>query len=264
MRAEHRHELKQNALAEWLFNIPVWAKQNVRTITYVSAVVVIVLAYSLWYRYQKTVVSSREQTALTGLLAQLPQQKAQIAQAQAQGMDVSYALLQMANELDSLAGTSKKDDVAALALIKEAEILRTELHYRLGVVNQQDLISQITRAKDNYTKALDTYLKRSPNPELEAMAKLGLGLCEEELGNFDQAKAMYNEIAANSRFEGTSSAAAAKQRLATMDFFKQKITLPPGPKSAQAAVAEPNANETQTPAPQINIIPQTNAPGPNF
>jgi tetratricopeptide (TPR) repeat protein len=246
MRAEHRHELKQNALAEWLFNLPQWAMQNLRTISYISAVVVIVVAYIIWYRYQKTVVTAREQNAITSLLSQLPQQKSQIAQAQAQGMDVSYTLLQMANELDSIAGSSKKDAVAALALIKEAEILRTELHFRLGAISQQDLINQINRAKENYTKALDTYLKRSPNKTLEAMAKLGLGLCEEEIGNFDQAKVLYNEIVTATQYQGTTPAAAAKRRLETMDLFKQKIVLLPEPKAAPA-VTEPN----MTAQPQI-------------
>jgi tetratricopeptide (TPR) repeat protein len=245
MRAEHRHELKQNALAEWLSDLPQWAMQNLRTISYISAVVVIVVAYIIWYRYQKTVVTAREQNAITSLLSQLPQQKAQIAQAQAQGMDVSYTLLQMANELDSIAGSSKNDAVAALALIKDAEILRTELHFRLGAISQQDLTNQVNRAKENYTKALDV-LKRSPNKTLEGMAKLGLGLCEEELGNFDQAKVLYNEIATDARFQGTTPAAAAKQRLETMDLFKQKIVLLPEPKAAPA-VTEPN----MTAQPQI-------------
>jgi tetratricopeptide (TPR) repeat protein len=245
MRAEHRHELKQNALAEWLFSLPDLAMQNLRTISYVSAVVVIVVAYIIWYRYQKTVVTAREQNAITSLLSQLPQQKAQIAQAQAQGMDVSYTLVQMANELDSIAGSSKKDAVAALALIKNAEILRTELHFRLGAISQQDLTNQVNRAKENYTKALDV-LKRSPNKTLEAMAKLGLGLCEEEIGNFDQAKVLYNEIATATQYQGTTPAAAAKRRLETMDLFKQKIVLQPEPKAAPA-VTEPN----MTAQPQI-------------
>ncbi|MCJ7728616.1 MAG: hypothetical protein MUO27_01860, partial [Sedimentisphaerales bacterium] len=62
MRAEHRHELKTNELAEWLNNLPIWAKQNLRIIIYVSAVVVIVAVSYLYHRYQKTVVAGREQT----------------------------------------------------------------------------------------------------------------------------------------------------------------------------------------------------------
>jgi tetratricopeptide (TPR) repeat protein len=263
MRAEHRHELKTNELAEWLGNLPIWAKQNLRMIIYASAVVVIVAASYLYHRYQKTVVAGREQTAMTGLLAyQLPEQKRQIANTQAQGMDVSYMLLQMANDLDGIAGNTKEDAVAAMVLIKEAEILRTELQFRPGTVSQQDLTNQINQAKENYTKALDTYLKRSPNRSLEALANLGLGLCEEELGDFDQARKIYNEVAANAAFEGTTAAAAAKQRLTSMDFFKQKLVLKPAPASAPSAMPETPAIQS-IPAQTSPVVPEANAPGLN-
>jgi tetratricopeptide (TPR) repeat protein len=271
MRAEHRHELKTNELALWLSNLPIWVKQNTRTITYVSAVVVIVAASYFYHRYQKTVVAGRERIAVTGLLAQLPDQKVQIAQAQAQGADVSYTLLQVANELDNIAGSAKKDAVAAMALIKEAEILRTETHFRLGTVSQQDLTTQINQAKEDYTKALNTYLKRSPNCSLEALANLGLGLCEEELGNFDEARKIYNEVATNTAFDGTTAAAAAKQRLVSMDSFNQKLVLKPAPAAAAeppAMPAEgaeiqpaPSAIEGAAPAQTSPVVPEANAPG---
>ncbi len=251
MRAEHRHELKTNELAEWLGNLPIWAKQNLRMIIYVSAVVVIIALSYLYHRYQKTVVAKREQTAATGLMAQLPQQKAQIAQAQAQGVDVSYMLLQMADDLDNIAGNTKEDAVAAMTLIKEAEILRTELHFRLGTVSQQDLATQINRAKENYTKAINTYLKRSPNRSLEALANLGLGLCEEELGNFEEARKLYDEVATGAAFEGTTAAAAAKQRLTSMDFFKQKLVLEPAPAAAAESPAPPAGGTEIQPAPNV-------------
>jgi tetratricopeptide (TPR) repeat protein len=256
MRAEHRHELKTNELALWLSNLPIWAKQNARMIIYVSVVVVFVAVYTLWYRYQKTVVSAREQSAMTAILSQLPQQKTYVArQAETEGVDASYMLLQTAEAMENVANNTKNDAVAAVALIKEAEILRTELHFRLGAVSQQDYATQINRAKENYTKALNTYLKRSPNCSLEALANIGLGLCEEELGNFDQARKLYNEVATSDAFKGTTAAAAAKQRLALMDSYNRKLVLKPAPASATAATPQapaiqpaPSAIEGAVPA----------------
>lgn len=258
MKAEHRHELKTNELAQWLSSLPAWAQQNLRTIIYVTAVVVIVVAYTIWYRYQQTVVVSREQTNMTALLTQLPQLKAYIAQTQTEGKDNSYMLMEPANALESIAGSAKNDSVAALALIKQADILRTELHFRPGPIGRQDLENQIGRAKQYYTKALVEHLERSPNRSLEAMAKLGLGLCEEELGNLDQARKIYDELATGATLEGTTSAAAAKQRLALMDSFNQKIVLMPAPKPVIPAPTEPPAI---LPAPefQVQIAPETNA-----
>ena len=245
MKAEHRHELKTNDLAIWLGNLPTWANQNLRTIIYVLIVVVLVLASSFYYRYQKTSVAEREQSNMTMLVSQLPQQKAFISQKQLENQDNAYMLFQLTDELDSIAKNASNDEIAATALIKSAEVLRTELHFRFGAVSQQDITTQIGKAKDYYTKALDTYLKRSPNPTLEAIAKMGLGLCEEELGNPDAARKFYQEVATGAAYEGTAPATAAKQRLAVMDSFSEKIVLKPMPRPAiktpPQVVSEPNA-----------------------
>ncbi|MHC4595136.1 MAG: hypothetical protein ACYS19_09345, partial [Planctomycetota bacterium] len=78
--------------------------------------------------------------------------------------------------------------MAALALIKQAEALRTELHYRPGTVSKEDLTAQINQAKAGYADAIE---RSSFNPSLMAKAKFGLGLCEEELGNFAEAEQIY-------------------------------------------------------------------------
>ena len=245
MKAEHRHELKTNDLALWLGNLPNWANQNLRTVTYVLVVVVLVLASFFYYRYQKTAVAEREQNNLTAIVSQLPQQKAFIAQKQLENQDNAYMLFQLTDELDRIAKNASNDAIAATALIKSAEVLRTELHFRFGAISQQDITTQIGKAKDYYTKALDTYLKRSPNPTLEAVAKIGLGLCEEELGNPDTARKIYQEVATGAAYEGTAPAAAAKQRLVAMDSFPEKIVLKPMPRTKiqapQPVVSEPNA-----------------------
>ena len=249
MKAEHRHDLKTNELAAWLGNFPAWANQNLRTIIYVTVVVVLVLASFFYYRYQKTVVAAREQGNLTTLLSQLPQQKAFIAQKQMQGEDNSFTLLNLTDEFDGIAKSASSDAVAAMALIKNSEILRTELQFRFGSISQQDIATQIGKAKENYTKALDVYLKRSPNPSLEALAKVGLGLCDEELGNPDGARKLYQEVATGAAYEGTAPAAAAKQRLIAMDSFTEKLALKPMPRP-----------KTQM---QVPVISEPNAPAQN-
>ena len=245
MKAEHRHELKTNDLAIWLGNLPTMVNQNLRTIIYVSVVVILVLASSIYYRYQKTVVAVREQEALTTIISQLPQQKAYIAQKQSQGDDSAFTLLSLIDGLDGLAKNSSNDNAIALALIKQAEVLRTELQMRFGIASQQDIATPIGKAKDLYTKALDKYLKKTPNPTLEAVAKTGLGICEEELGNLDAARKLYQEVATGAAYEATAPAAAAKQRLLAMDSFTEKIALKSMPKAKmqmqQPVVREPNA-----------------------
>ena len=114
--------------------------------------------------------------------------------------------------------------MAALALIKRAEALRAELHY--GNVEDQYLINQTNLAKASYTEAID---KCPANPSLAATAKFGMGLCEEELGNFEQARRIYQDVAENPDFESTLATIRAKRRLEIMADYQQKIVFKPAP-----------------------------------
>ncbi len=254
MKSKHRHELKTNELAEWIGNLPQWARENRRTIIYVSVVAVLVIGSASWYWYNKNVESVREQAKLTSLIAQLPQRKMQIVTARARGVDTSIMLIQVADNLQSAAWRAKDDQIAALALIKHAEALRTALHYRQGIVSGVELKATINRARAGYGEALDALNKTSPNPPLTAAAKFGLGLCEEELGNFEKAEQIYREVATNTDFEGTTAIAQAKQRLKTMADYQQKVVFKASPRPKLAEFIQPPF-ELQ-PA-DINLGPET-------
>jgi len=236
MKSDHRHELKTNELAEWIGNLPQWARGNRKMIIYVSAVAVLVIGSASWYWYNKNVESVREQNKFTSLITQLPQSKMQIVMARAKGVDTSIMLIQLAENLRSAAQSTKDDQIAALALIKHAETLRTALHYRQGTVSRAELEATINRAKTGYREALE---KASPNPSLMATARFGLGLCEEELGNFEEAEQIYRELAINTDFEGTTAIAQAKQRLKTMTDYKQKVVFKASPKPRPAEFLQP-------------------------
>lgn len=236
MKPDHRHELKTNELAKWLANSPQWAKENLRTIIYVSIVLVLIIVSVCIHWYKKNVESVRKHLRFTSLISQLPESKIRILQTQAKGVDTSFMLLQTADNLRDIAQNTKDDAVAAFALIKRAETLRCELHYRAGTVSKQDLTSQTNRAKAAYTQAIE---KSSAAPTLAATAKFGLGLCEEELGNFYKAKQIYRDVAANPDFEGTAAVTAAKQRLNTMADYQQKVVFKQTPKPSPAKPIQP-------------------------
>jgi len=252
MKSEHRHELKTNELADWIGNLPQWAKENRTAIIAVSAAIVVVVGLYIWKTYSKK-VAVQKQIELTGLISQLMGSKMQILSAQAQGKDLSYVLVQRGGPADRLkifSENANNGQMAALALIKQAEALRTELHYRPGTVNKQDLTTQIEQAKASYTEALQIHLRRAPNPSLQAIAKFGLGICEEELGNFEKAQQIYRDITTDPNFEGTIAKAAAEQRLQTMADYKTQIVFKPSapvlPTKAETGAAE---------KPPVEIIP---------
>jgi len=244
MKAEHRHELKTNVLAEWIANFPQWAKENLRMIIYISVVAVLVIGSYTFHWYRTNVESVRKQLGLTKLIAQLPRGKIRILQAQARGVDISYMLIQTADELQIAAQNAKDDQMAALAQIKRAEALRMELHYRFGAVGERDAAAQIDLARASYAEAVK---KSSTSPLLMSTAKLGLGLCEEELGNFEKAKQIYGEIIADASFEGTVAAAQARLRLETMTDYQRKVVFKP---SLKPVPAEPELLR-----PQIQLSP---------
>ncbi len=235
MKSGHRHELKTNELAEWMSNFPEWIKENRITIISLLLVVVVAGILSVW-RNQNRKVTIKRQLEFTGYLSQLLGGRAQIMSSQAQGKDLSYILLQPANSLANFAQTVKDSRMSAFALIKRAEALRAELHYRLGPVNEQDFAAQISLAKDSYNEAIK---KAGSDPSLMAEAKFGLGLCEEELGNFEAARQIYQDVAANPDFEGTVAKTAAKQRLVTMADYKTKIIFMPSAKPKPPAAIQP-------------------------
>ena len=235
MKADHRHELKTNELADWLIHLPQWTKENLKTIVLVLVLLVAAVAVYSWRFYGRKVVDVREQIDFTNLLNQLAGGKMQILQAQAQGRDLSFVLLQPAKGLETFAQNTKNDNMAALAMIKRAEALRAELHY--GSVDEPYLIAQTNKAKASYAEALE---KCPANPSLAAAAKFGLGLCEEELGNFKEAKQIYREVAENPDFDGTTTKAVASQRLDTIDDYTQKLVFKPAPKPMEIKPADVN------------------------
>ena len=266
MKSDHRHELKTNELAEWLGNLPQWIKENLIMIICVVGVIAAIIAFYAWRNYNRNVIQVREQAEFTNLLTQISRSKVQILQAQNEGIDRSFILLQPAKSLETFAMNTKNKQMAALAYIKHAETLRADLLYRSGNTSNQDLTTQINSAKNSYNAAIQ---RCSSNSSLTSTAQFGLGLCDEELGNFEDAKKIYQGIVANSDFEGTLAVAQAKQRLDSIDDYKQKVTLRPAPKPKTPVEILPADVKRQIGyqppkgapnVPQITITPQ----GPNL
>lgn len=266
MKAEHRHELKTNALAEWMGNLPEWTKDNFISVIIVIATIVAAGGFYFWRSYNRN-AQFEEQYRFTSFVNQISNRKMQILGAQNQAGGSSSILFEPARNLETFAKSTGDNDLAALAYIKQAEALRTELHYRAESVSDQDLAAQVGRAKQSYAMAVE---KASDNPSLMASAQFGIGLCEEELGNFDAAKQIYAQIAADAAFEGTVSVVQAKLRLETMDDYKGNVVFRPKPrpkpkviplKPAEIKMGPVDANKPSAAAPTVRIGPvDPNAP----
>ena len=226
MKSEHRHDLKTNELADWISNFPQWCKDNLKLIIYVSVVIVLVAGSAVYHWYNKNVTSVQEKSKFTAALTSIAPTKTSIVRASGQNMDVSYMLIKVAEELQTEIDQMDTPISQALGLIKKADTLRAELHYRKEKIQPQDLATQINEAKNAYQAAFD---KSAKNANIQGLAKFGLGLCEEELGNYDQAKEIYNQILETPAFEASIAFNMATQRIPVMDEYKTQVTFIPAP-----------------------------------
>lgn len=220
MKAQRRHELKTNELVEWFADLPEFWRRNIRVIIYLAIVAVAVVVAVYYKRYAQRANVERQRIAASRLVSGLARDKMQAAAVASEGADDSGRLLVAAASLEAVAQASKDDAVAALALIKRAEALRAELHYRAVSLEREAAAGQIAQARGCYERALR---RAGANVTLAAMAKFGLGLCAEELGDFDQAEKIYTELAEGPKFEWTVFAVQAKQRLETMADYQEKV-----------------------------------------
>ena len=236
MKSEHRHELKSNELADWLSNLPQWAKENLSSIIMVVAIIVIFASYFGW-KSISTNVKSTEHEEFTTMVDDVLGLKAQIVNQQMsrQGSDMSYILLNKASDLERYAGTTSDKNIAALSLVKAGDSIRSELQYRNEIVSEKELVEEINKAKKDYTEAI---AKKPSDKTIEGLAEFGLGLCAEELNNFEEARKIYSAILGDPGYAGTILISKAKLRLEIMDDYKNNIVFQNAP--AQP-IPEPNS-----------------------
>ncbi|MCE5187229.1 MAG: hypothetical protein LLF76_13995 [Planctomycetaceae bacterium] len=242
MDAEHRHELKTNELAAWIGDLPDTIKKNLNFIIGLILIVIGLLTWPMLSRMAKT-RDIAEQTTITENIQMLEQDAVNAviknekdAQARQQALDLllvnADALLAKADKLDS-------PNLAALAQIKAAQTIRTELQLRKQEVPAETIEAQIKKAQDAYQKAFS----QAKDPEIKGMAQLGLGLCSEELGQTDQASQVYQDILKNESYAATVVPAQAQDRLDVLKEKIEKVYFAPAP------VETPAAADTNAPAP---------------
>jgi uncharacterized protein YciW len=253
MKAEHRHELKTNELAEWLGNLPQWANQNSKVIIGLAAAIVVLIGFYAWRTYDKNVIQAGRQEDFTNKLISVSETKGQVASSGLVATDTSYELKRVADDLKNLSNTTGNSDIAAFALIKQAEALRSDLHYTIETPDAAKITEQINNAKDAYTLAL----KKSTKPVLKAIAEFGLGLCEEELRNFGQAKQIYQKVTESPEYAGTAIVAAAEIRLKTMSDYQTDITFMPAPVQQKASATLSQIGSTTK---DVNLPVDVNSP----
>jgi len=254
MKSKHRHELQTNELADGLSHIGDFTRKNSVTII---GVVLIVIGLLTWgpikaMRYR---ADFQRQANVTRQIGSIDQNKILTTQSRQQNTQAANRLLLTANYLEIAAKEAKNPQLAALALIKRGETLRADLHYSGTDAEPEIVRSQIAEATKSYQQAIK---KAGDNASLVAMAKFGIGLCAEEVGNFDKARQVYKNILDNPDFEGTVFPTQAKIRIDTMADNMGKfvfVDAPPEPPLGSSVETQPDsATEPDTELNPSNTI----------
>jgi tetratricopeptide (TPR) repeat protein len=232
MKSEHRHELQTNELAEFISQFPEFLKKNARTILAVVLIIVGAISWPILNK-KKAVSLVKEQIETTNLIVQMERAKAESRDAGP--TDFTGAFIVSASALEKVAGQAKNEATKALALIKRGQAFRMDLHYKGEEVEKEVVASHIKQARAAYKKAITA---AKDNNTLTAMANFGLGLCAEELGQYDKAAEIYEKIAANADFAGTVYPPRAEHRLAIMGDHTDKFIFAKAPEPANTIDAD--------------------------
>jgi hypothetical protein len=258
MKSERRHELHTNALADWVSNLPEWWEQNGRTVIYAVAAVVVVVA--VWYfAAVRTAAEKTEQSQrLSEMLATLEDMKYRMARSPEARGQFSGQLAQLAGQLKSFADTAANPNAAAFALVKSAETVRTASHYSPSIEDAEAEAMALKGAADSCKRAAALV---KDDPAILAAARLQLGLCQEGLGLFDDARKTYNELVASPECQGDAAVAQAQLRLAVMDDYKNPVLLAPAPVAKPVVMPAP-ASTVGQPLPAGQLVAPAPAPAP--
>jgi tetratricopeptide (TPR) repeat protein len=235
MDSEHRHELKTNELADWIGHAPQYLRENARTIIGAALIVIAVITWPMFKKIRvKADLEQKAQT--TDLIEQSGQAKLMVLQDQMRGGGSLEALVLSANSLQIAADEAESDQLAALALISRGEALRADLHYKTPDPDVIVIEDRIKKANKAYEQAIE---KAGGNVSLAAMATYGLGLCAEDMGDFDEAGRIYKSIVENTDFEGTVFQARAGLRLEDMEDSKGVFVFVDAPKEVAPEGLDP-------------------------
>jgi len=240
MKAEERHELKQNDLASWLqYGLPMFLKQNG---SYVLLVIALgFLGFQLYNLYERKQAVARENAWQE--LSQAPMAESPPARWQGIIDTYDYPDLKVQAYLD-------------MATFYTRIVLFPEQMNTLKITKNEAL----TKAYDAYKHARDLM----PNDSLiVAKGTLGVAAVDEDRGDWDAAKKEYQSIIDGKLFADTPFVELARDRLATIDQRKDAPRLAamiPTAPASQPGISLPGG--LGQPLPEFNLPSLTTPSGP--
>lgn len=240
MKAEERHKLKSNELAESLHELPHFIKEHGSRILTVVIVILMVLVGYNWYSRVSSATSQEEIARLQSLLAQsrTMQRNAAISAQLGRDDDADSLILRDSYDADTLANnfgilaTDTSDiPIGMMALLQKAQAIRSGWLFSDRAITAEEKAAKCGQAESLYNEILSKY---AGNALACGMAKMGLGLVAEERGDWDKAREIYSEIAADEdgMLAGTVFPRQGQARIDKLEKINISIEFPPAPLEA--------------------------------
>jgi predicted negative regulator of RcsB-dependent stress response len=226
MKAEERHELRENDLANWLqFGLWAFLKNNG---SYLLLIVALgFLGFQLWNLYQRKQENARA-IAFTNLID---------AEAAALPQGSIEDWTKSAKTLVDLVETSDVKLVKARACLTLGQLY--DFWAAFPEIQNYAKLSRtecLSKAFEYYSKALEF---QGDDPVIAAKAQLGIATVYEDQGEWDKAKAEYQRMVDHKAFVG-DLANLAKARLDSLDSRRSAprlVAMIPPPPAAKPAAA---------------------------
>jgi len=268
MTSQERHDLKNNALAETISDLPgFWYKYG-NKILMVVAIAALVFA---GYRYKKNqdfVRDQETQVSLTNAWAAVEQLRSQQLAAIVSPttfVKVRDEMEQAVNRSveDVIANTDRQADPARLA---NAWLARGELYWTLatlppltGASTQPALAPRQSEA--DYLKLAATAFGTVVNDYADQVqpavtARLSLAAIAENQSDFDAAKKHYTTVIESDKSPALSKA-IAEQRITKLDAISKPLLLLPATQPATQPSTEPSLQPSVQPSTQPSLQPST-------
>jgi len=235
MKAQERHKLKTNELAESLREIPEYLRKYGRQFITGGVIVVVVVLAGLWFSHSR---AQARQTRLDqlqilirdqGQMQVLAARQAQIEPDADTGQyGMGFDTEPLVTSLQALSENAAGTPVGMTALIRQAQALRSQLLFSDQPIADQEKEDLCDKARGIYQRLLNDY---PHNATVVGLARMGLGLNAEDRRDWATAREIYEGIVADAdgKLAGTIAPSQAQQRLRLLDRIDLPIEFPAAP-----------------------------------
>ncbi len=229
MKAERRHELKQNALARIIEDFPgFWAVHGNKVLTGLVIVMLLILAGRYWLvtRREQQVSLADSVASARGALGQL---RTRVTGPPEQLINERMAIYrEVKNAADAAIADSSNEQVVSEALLMAGDANWTMANLpapppstQAAMTVEKDPDSYLKEAADAYQEVIDRF---GGQTRAVARARFGLAAIAENQRNFERARELYQAIEAMAEV-APSFQTLAKVRRTALDQFSKPILI---------------------------------------